>query len=60
MIHTLAGWPFGLGNELGQSSSLIRLCKVGGVGVKGWKVVVGVNAEPGGVDSNSLWRSLIL
>jgi hypothetical protein len=57
---TLAAWPFGLGNELGQSSSLIRLGSVGGVGVKGWKLVVGVNEEPGGVDSNSLWRSLIL
>lgn len=33
--YTLAGWPFGLGSELGQSSSLIRLCKAGGVGVKG-------------------------
>ena len=57
---TLAGCPFGLGNELGQSSSLIRLGKVAGVGVKGWKLVVGVSEELGGFDSNSLWRSLIL
>jgi hypothetical protein len=54
---TLAGWTFGLG-KLGQSSSLMRL---GRVGVKGWKVLaVGVNADPGGSDSNSLWRLLIL
>lgn len=59
-VCTLAAWPFGLGNELGQSSSLMRPGRVGGVGVKGWKLVVGVNEEPGGVDSNSLWRSLIL
>lgn len=57
---TLAGWPFGLDNELGQSSSLIRQGRVGGVGVKGWKLVVGVSDEPGGVDSSSLWRLLIL
>lgn len=58
-IITLAGWPFGLGNELGHSLSLIWLGRVDGVGVKGWKLV-GVKEEPGGVDSNSLWRSLIL
>lgn len=57
---TLAGWPFGLGKELGQSSSLTWPCSIWVVGVKGWKLVVGVNEEQGGVDSNSLWRSLIL
>ena len=39
---TLAGWPFELDNELGQSSSLIRQGRVGGVGVKGWKLMLGV------------------
>lgn len=57
---TLAGWPLGLGNELGHSSSLIRHGSVGGVGVKGWKLETGVSEEPTGVDSNSLCRSLIL
>ena len=32
---TLAGWLFGLGNELGQSLSMIRLGSADGVGVKG-------------------------
>lgn len=57
---TLAAWPFGLGIELGQISSFIRLGRVGSVGVEGWKLVVADSEEPGGVDSNSLWRSLIL
>lgn len=55
---TLAGWPFGPGNELGQSSSLTRLGRVSGVGVKGWKLVGGGALE--GDDSSSLCRSLIL
>ena len=54
---TLTGWPLGLGNELRQSSSCIR---VGKLGVKGWRKLE-VNEEPAcGVDSNSLWRSPIL
>lgn len=54
MNFTLVGWFFGLGKELGHSSSLTREGKVGGVGVKGWKlVVVGGKNEPGGVDSSS-------
>ena len=55
---TFAGWPLGLGNELEQSSSLIRDGKFGKVGVKGWQFVVWFNDE-GGVDSSSLWRSFI-
>jgi hypothetical protein len=51
---TLAGWPLGLGNELGHSSSLIRLGNEDGVGVKGWKLEAGVSEDPAGVDSNSL------
>lgn len=60
---TLGSWLFGLGSELDRSSSLTRHGSVGGVGVNGWKL--GVAADPGkeepdGVDSSSLWRSLIL
>jgi len=51
---TLAGWPLGLGNELGHSSSLIRPGNEDGVGVKGWKLEAGVSEDPAGVDSNSL------
>lgn len=35
IMFTLAGCPVGLGNELGQSSSLIWSGMVGAVGVKG-------------------------
>lgn len=59
-FSTLAGWPLGLSSELGQSSSLIRLGKVSGVGVNGWKLGVGASELPAGTDSSSLWRSLIL
>lgn len=52
---TLAGWPLGLGNELGHSSSLMRLLGIeDGVGVNGWKLEAGVSEDPAGVDSNSL------
>lgn len=59
-IKLTFGWVLGLSKELGQSSSLTRQGRVDGVGVNGWKLVEAGSKEPGGADSSSLWRSLIL